>query len=276
MKLLGAVPFPMVGPHSEDFPCSGLRCDIEISSFDPKTIATTITYSFSSDEIPELQYLDGLCNRGQAKRVLYLESPHSLHRSVADADQAGILRSRQGFLFGRVTLTPFIIATADMGDYRPPNTNLEWGDSSFTVHKGDVIAAGESQRFDIRHRSMSRRAMIDLQHSEEIDPEVYRIDAEGDVIVVLAGTEIRRAIEVMSKDPTYRPALYMSLYKDVLQQGLLQARDLDHEPDWLKSLESHLEIDSLEDLKDDDIWEEPQRLLFNLGAKRLLAEVDSV
>ena len=115
--------------------------------------------------------------------------------------------------------------------------------------------------------------MIDLRVSPDLDERVYRVDPTGDVIVVLAGVAIREAIQILSK--SYKPALFMSLYKDVLQEGLRQARDTGGEQAWLRSLEKHLEIDDIESLSDEELLEAPQKLLFEHGAKKVLVNSEN-
>lgn len=271
----GTVPFPLVQPDSDDFPSNGLRCDLEIEHFDPETVTTTLRYAFSSTGHPELEYLDALCGSGLAERVLLFESPESLHRSVEKVRIAGDVVKPGGQLFGRVKITPLIIATKDIGNFSPPNSHQEWGGGHFRVAEGEIMGVGETLRVEISHKLSRRQAMIDLQLSEELDPEVYRIDATGDVIVVTAGKDVRRAIEIMAKDPAHKPALFMSLYKDVIQQGLIQARDSGGEQSWVRALEPHLEVNDINELTEEEMWEKPQKLLFDRGVNKILVNADN-
>lgn len=272
---LGSVPYPLVSPHTDDFESEGLQCEIEQGDFNSRLASASFRYSFITSENPELAYLDGLCERGLAERIILIESPDSLHRSTIRAAKRGEFKKGPGELYGRVSISAYIVAKSPMGDFNPPNRHSEWGAGKFTVKSGEVLALSHPAKFDISHKLLRKRSMINLVLSKDIDSEVYRIDASDDTIVVLAGVAIRRAIEIMDKDPSKRPALFMSLYKDVLQQGLLQAKENGGEQLWVRSLEKKLEVEHIDDLDEQEIWDAPQRLLFESGAKKIVSEVES-
>jgi hypothetical protein len=271
---LGSVPYPLVSPHNDDFESDGLECEIEQGNFDPNSASASFRYSFITSESAELAYLDSLCERGHAERVILIESPESLHRSSVVASKRGDFGRGPGELYGRVSITPYVVATRAMDDFDPPNRHAEWGTAKFSVKTGEVLALGHSAKFDISHKLLRKRSMINLVLSEEIDPEVYRIDASDDTIVVTAGVAVRRAIQIMDKDPAKKPALFMSLYKDVLQQGLLQAKENGGEQLWVRSLEQKLGIEHLDELGEQEIWDAPQRLVYEYGAKKIVSEVE--
>jgi hypothetical protein len=272
---LGVVPYPLLSPFTDDFATDFRLCEIRQESFDPITVSADFEYSFSSGDLPELAYLGDLCDQGLAERVLLFESPESLHRSSERVGRQGSLRKGNGELYGRVAITPYVVAVQDIPNFNPPNRHGEWGDGIFTVHSGEILAIGDPDRIDISHKLARKQSMINLVLSTEMDPAVYRIDAGGDIIVVNAGSDIRRVIEIMKKDPSKKPALFMSLFKDVLQQGLLQARDSGGEQVWVRSLEQRLDIENLTEMTDEEIWDAPQRLLFDYGAKKILAEAEN-
>jgi hypothetical protein len=271
---LGVVPYPMVTPFNDDFSSEALLCQVEQVGFDGITVTAEFEYAFLSSEVPELMYLEELCEKGLAERALLFESPESLHRSSLRVGSKGRIAKGNGELFGRVGITPFVIAKAPITDYNPPNRHPEWGDGSFLVNPGELLAIGELFRVEISHKLARQQAMIDLVLSEEMDPEVYRIDAGDDVIVVNAGRDIRKVFEIMKRDSAKKPALFMSLFKDVLQQGLIQSRESGGEQIWVRSLEKELGIDSIEAMTDEEMWDAPQRLLYKFGGKKILAEAE--
>lgn len=272
---LGVTPYPLLSPDTDDFLNSTFDCEISLEPFDPASVTVTLHYSFATNGRPELEYFENLCEEGLAERVVLVESPESLHRSVERVSREGYLTRADGVLFGRVRVTPLLVSTAEIPAYLPPNLHPEWASHSARILHGDILAIGETLRFEVSHKLSRRRPMIDLQVSEQVDQRVYRVDPTGDVIVVLAGPDVRRAIEIMSKDPSYKPALFMSLYKDVLQEGLRHAREHGGEQAWLRSLERHLDIDDIENLTDEELWEAPQKLLFDLGAKKVLVNSEN-
>jgi hypothetical protein len=272
---LGSVPYPLASPYTDDFESDGLQCEIEQVNFDSHRASASFRYSFITSENPELSYLDFLCEKGLAERVILVESPESLHRSTVVASKRGEFQKGPGELYGRVSLTPYIVATSTMDNFDPPGRHAEWGSATFTVKTGEVLALGHPAKFDISHKLLRKRSMINLVLSEDIDPEVYRIDASDDTIVVTAGVAVRRAIQIMEKDPAKKPALFMSLYKDVLQQGLIQAKENGGEQLWVRSLEQKLGIEHLDELTEQEIWDAPQRLVYEYGAKKIVSEVEN-
>lgn len=271
---LGSVPYPLVSPYTDDFESGGLQCEIEQANFDSYRAAASFRYSFITSESSELGYIDSLCEQGLAERVILIESPESLHRSTVIAVRRGEFSRGPGELYGRVTVTAYVVAKSTINNFDPPNRHTEWGAGRFVVKQGEVLALSLPTKFDISHKLLRKRSMINLVLSEDIDPEVYRIDASDDTIVVTAGVAVRKAIQIMEKDPSKKPALFMSLYKDVLQQGLLQARENGGEQLWVRSFEKKLEIEHLDELTDQEIWDAPQRLLYEHGAKKIVSEVE--
>jgi hypothetical protein len=271
---LGAVPYPLITPFNDDFDSASLVCAIEQDGFDPDTVTAEFSYQFLSSEIPELKYLEDLCAQGLAERVLFFESPDSLHRSSLRIGKKGSVHIGHGEIYGRVTITPFIIATQALEHYDPPSRHAEWGEGNFAVAANELLAIGESVRVEISHKIARKQAMIELVESEEMEPEVYRIDASDDVIVVNAGKDIRKVFEIMKRDSSKKPLLFMSLLKDVLQQGLLQARESGGEQKWVRSLEKELGVEDLSELSEDEVWDAPLRLLYPHGAKKILADAE--
>ena len=271
---LGSVPYPLVSPFNNDFKSRGLQCNVEQGHFDASTVSASFRFVFLNSDSDELAYLDALCEEGKAARILLIESPDSLHRSTLSVSKRGEFQTGPGELYGRVTITPYIVAKENLESFNPPNRHEEWGVGTFSVKQGEVIGLGLGTKFDISHKLMRRRSMMNLVLSEDIDPEVYRIDASDDVIVITAGVAVRRAIQIMEKDPTKKPALFMSVFKDVLQQGLFQAKESGGEQLWVRSLEPKLGIEHLDELTEQEIWDAPQRLLFESGAKKIVSEVE--
>jgi hypothetical protein len=273
---LGTVPFPLLSPDSDDFGGRGLMCDLSIRHFDPVNVTAEFAYQFLTADLPEQNYFKTLCQEGKAERVILIESPESLYRESETVAEEGFITRSEGILYGRVTLTPLVTTRIKLEDFNPPGRDSEWGEGPFLVGKSEIIALGDSVRVDISHKLSRRRSMIDLQLSNDMATEVYKIDASGDVIVVNAGPDIRRAIEIMSKDPSHKPALFMSLYKDVLQEGLRQAKETGGEQMWLRSLEHHLGIEDINNLSEDEMWELPMKHLFPYGAKKILVNAENV
>jgi hypothetical protein len=136
-----AFPHPVVG-NSDDVLDSAFQATIE-PKYDHESYHISVRVACSSPTICEL------VNRGQACYVLHVECGNTLYREKFDFNSTewNVVIPRQN-LHSTVDVNVFVIAQRDIRSYRIENAHPDYGNMSFSVETGDILAVAEGLSFD--------------------------------------------------------------------------------------------------------------------------------
>lgn len=238
-----AYPYPMLSPFSHDFDPAA-RFSVEVS---PEIAGERgQMLKLATDVHLTETWFDELIVDGNARLMLDVECRETLYRAHRPiARTAGVCEFIEGELAGAVTVTPLIIATTDIEHYKPPRVNAEYHDASFTVSAGDILAIGEATIFEIDFGRSAANNLVTIQYSADLTHRgVYTFDLSGPRIIIIAGEDLREAIWTMRTDPTKRPFLHMSVYKDCIAAALdelTRSEDDDEDRAWSRALRNQLD-----------------------------------
>lgn len=209
--------------------------------------------------------LDGLFAAGQIKFVLDVLAKETLTRQSFEVQPSGSKLFAAGDLYGTVQVTPYLIASSTIPDFRPTGLNLEYGDSTFEIGNGDVLGIGDTFIFEIVPDTTALPDEMVVKLSEDVDKDTYEIILTDSTIIVFAGKDVKEYWDRVHENPEQKSYLYQSIYKDCVLVALKKIVDEDSDSQWAKSLKANLEARGL------TISAEPSENELNVIALKLMA-----
>lgn len=171
-----------------------------------------------------------------------------LSRLTSDEGSLSIPESQ---IFGTVEVTPMLLAAKD-GALEFAGINREYSSSRFVVQEGDLLAHGDTYFLESDHHASSNdgESLISFVLSERLDPDEYEVSISYDGIIVLAGKNVMQVTNAMSANPSFRPYLFTSFYKDAFIEAigtiLTQYKDQEEPEDaWAKGLLAFIDSQGL-------------------------------
>src|SRR5258706_5000970 len=182
MKLsLRSYPYPVVG-NRDDVPGAAFQAALEMTS-DKEQVYVSVSINCSSATINKLILA------GTAKFVLHLECTNTLFRRAFEFSKPSTQISIPvENLNDAVEANVFVCAAKKIGDYRVDKAHPDYGDSTFEVKPGEVLAISEGHVFYIESNfdSLSRvGSIMQVQESSESGDSPMRIDWYSDKIVII-------------------------------------------------------------------------------------------
>lgn len=184
-----SLPHPVVGVGDDAFG--------ELSASTPDVDVSSQTTTISINELRcTNEAIDSLLNDGGAEFVVRIECGSTFFRRVwKTANHSLDISVGSGELQGTVEVTIDVAARRTLDSYRPTRLHADYGDASFTIETGSILATGLYFYFDV-HDSFDplsgNAASLFRIRSNETDDEPMSVvcDAENHVIIKLSKSEL--------------------------------------------------------------------------------------
>ena len=225
-------PHPVVG-HRNDVPDAGFQVSVKCR-VDPQYVYFTAEAMCGSDTLLDLIETGGASYHVHVEcgRTMYRQS----HRLRAESDHIVIDAQH---LVDEVEVVPFVLADRDVAAYAPDGMHADYGDATWDVSKGDILAVGDANVFNIRHRSdlLSRvGSLLQIERgNERTAPVTVELNAPRKIVVRLS-TEDYDLYQRLRANPAYADQLSTSLVMPALMEAVgfvEQAEDAGEPlPEW--------------------------------------------
>lgn len=266
-------PYPVLtnleGPGA-DYKDSAFQCSLQFSNVVAEDNSFEIEYMFmlSNEEI--LALIEG----GRASYALEISCTETLKRELKFIEESGLLKIDASELYGKVDFTPMVIVKEKGINFTSADLNDEYDGAEFTLNFGDIVAVDETWTKYIEFNNLSFDSLIKVVTDENLEPFDYEVHPSPNIIFVRMGSSMRELWSYMSQDKSLKPALAMSVYKDVI---FLAIEDLVSNEDsetyrWSRSLRSSIEAASLQLPEERDfnqINTLAQKLIHQIGVKKI-------
>lgn len=214
-----AFPYPVLAPFNDDYTDGSLLSLVIDARFeDEDSQALQVKYRIDQTS----NWLDEFILDGGAQMAIDVECRSTMLRSYVRVSAfEGEMAFAPGELYGKVTFTPVVVATASTMDYRPEGVNGEFGTGRHTIMEGDLLAIGEGSEIDIEFGRSLRRDLVTIKYTDEAEhADTYSFDFTGGQILIVAGVGLREPIEFVRAHSNLNPFLHMSIYKDCIAAAL--------------------------------------------------------
>ena len=241
-----AWPHPVLRPPAcgDDYPHAEFQVEIEVERSAGST-AVDIAAEFDLSDRDLLALVDGEA----AVYVLLIRASKTHYRELFSSYDRRIEKAiDHGKLSGRVEVTPFLVCTRRLPQFRAAGWHRDFGDRTFDVAAGSVLAEDEPKVYWVDTADEAPLGSIFTLHQQPgVTDGLWRCDLSQDrVAIVLSPSDYRRALA--ARDRAYRTDegqyLMNGLYLPALIQ-VLCAADRDHEAyadyRWFHTLDQRLE-----------------------------------
>lgn len=274
-----ALPYPILDnsdPNRDDYFTGRYICALENPGNEPNE-TNEVQFIFQHDcDVPELK---NLIRDGHARYCVLVTCSDTLYRQAflcAEPNQVISLNIYK--LHGKVEFQPQIVAINDISQYSSESLHEEFGDYSFDLKPGDVLAVDDSVLQFLEFNQLKFETLITVRLAETIDPLSYRIDLNKNYIYILMGKNLWHLWNELRYEQDKRPFLAMSIYKDCFLVALeeLQANFEEiSETRWARALvqkvaELELEIPDSKDLNEMNLI--AQKIIEDESVKKLLVD----
>jgi hypothetical protein len=197
-------PHPVLAPFRDDVMPNDFSVALTVK---PDADNYYIEAHFMYDNPTLLKLLEA----GTAVHALHLECRRNFYRSIfTSSKRIQNLTVPASEIVGRVEVSGFIKAQAPITEYRIQGAHQDYGNTTFAVQPGDILAVAESQTFDaftdydpLRHIS----SILTVNRSEDSQEGQMKLDTTGDrIIATLSQRDFDRYIELKA-DPKLGPLL---------------------------------------------------------------------
>lgn len=246
-------------------------------SFDPKVIRSndrrTLTLDVN-DLVTNNEALDRYVADGRAEFITRVVCGNTgFRKTYTTRKRAQRINIPIHELYREVQLELGVIARGDIPDYRPSDPHPDYGESTFPVEAGDILAIALPRQFvlDVQWdplRAPMQSIMRIVRSDSETGPMVAAL--EGDKIIVRVSSQDYDRYLTRKNDSAH--VLHVSIVLPVLVQAIQRRNDPDYQGlAWRLRLE--VLLDRLEDVEDPLVA--AQRLL-QLPLDRALKQLESL
>lgn len=259
-------PYPVIG-NRDDVPGASFQATIDVA-FDAETVFIDVLVATSS------RTLIDLVDSEAASFAVHVECSNTLYRAVQRSTDAKFrFAISKEYLNDTVEVNVVAIAAQDIEGYSVDGQHAEYGQHSFSVRKGDILAVYPSQQFTVERDFTSFKnidSIVTLIPAPDDSDRPMSVQYEDDkIVIMLARADFRQYGLV--RNSSLAPLLAATIVLPVVMEAVRILRDSPEEMDfrWCRAIAKRLE--ELEvSLRDDDPLIVAQRLL-ELPIKRALS-----
>lgn len=270
MKLSNrSFPHPVVN-NADDVPEAGFQAAFDFAS-DKANFYITATVRCSSETLLKM------VKKGTACYTLHVECGGTLYRETFDSAEPTFTRAISAArVHGTVEVNAFVRAKVALPAYRIDGAHPDYGDATFAVGPGDILAVADSQSFPAEHPIDPMRlvgALIEVVRSPKSGVHAMETYTDADKIgVVLCGQDYDAYCKVRAVKGL-ADLLTATLVLPVLMHAIGPLDDPEAAPDtkWATALRGQL--DAAKFGPNADTLAKAQRLLELPIARALTAAV---
>lgn len=199
-------PYPLLSSNNDDYVNSVFYVKISEANQTKKNLILSLSVELKNNEIERL-----ILNE-KAEIICHFESSKTKYREIKELNIGDnniyfdILN-----LNGTLDITPLIILKDDVKDFNSKDFNKDYGDRSFSIESGSILALGEQARINIE------KDISDLSKVPSIISIVKNSGTEKNMIVDFDDNKIR--IKLNSEDFK----IYNSIAKSTTCQSILNS-----------------------------------------------------
>jgi hypothetical protein len=256
-------PHPVVG-NRDDVPGAAFQAAVEMTT-DKQAIYLDATINCSSKTINDL------IKKKDARFVMHVECSNTLYRKAFEFDGANY-RAQIPIdnLNDAVEVNVFARATRGISGYRVDAANEDYGNVSFELDKGDILAVADGSLFylDAPFDALSPiGSIMQIQASHEEGDRPMQVEYNAPKIIIYLSKQDFSDYNLL-KNMEISVALTTTIVLPVLIQAIDMARENeDDDLRWVRALKRRIELLQLN--IEDDSLELAQKIL-ELPVKRTL------
>lgn len=272
-----AFPYPVLtneNGDAADYRDSAFQCVLLFSPKIDDNSRFNINYAFdlSNEDVNRLIY------NGYASFAIEIRCADTLKRELRFLDQKGEWEIDASELYGKVEFTPMIVMRKSGVQFSSGDLNDEFDGASFILNVGDIIAIDDIWTKYIEFNNLSFDTLVKVDTDEKLDPFDYRIEPSPSFIFIWMGKQMRHLWNEMKQSKDHKPALMMSIYKDVVFLAITDLIENEESEcqQWARSLKNKINDSKLvlpEEYEFNTINSLAQQMIQDVGVKKLFKAI---
>ncbi len=257
-------PYPVVG-NRDDVPGAAFQASLEMTTDKAMAYIEAVINSSSKT-------INALVNKKDACFVLHVECSNTLFRKAYDFHDANHrVQIPLDNLNDVVEVNVFARATRAIYGYRVEAAHSDYGEVSFDLERGDILAVGEGQVFYVdSHFDSMRRigSIMQIQEAHQDGDMPMRADFNSEKILIVLSKRDFADYKLLKNMEGYSVPLTTAMVLPVLIEAIRIAREeIEDDRRWLRVLRGR--VKSMELKLDSEPLELAQQIL-ELPLKRTL------
>lgn len=249
-------PHPVLAPFSDDVQPTEFSLELTID-FDADNYYLSLNFSYENTTLSDL------LGRSLASHTIHLECRRNFFRRTFSSREKEVrLTIPAKELVGRIEVSGFITSSAEIPDYRVEGSHSDYGEATFTIRPGDILAAAPSLTFDayIDYDPLKRiSSILTISRHEEEEDGPMTIDTSGNrIVATLAQNDYDRYTDLKA-DTAIGPLLANQVVIPTLLEAIHEIANTDEEEmevemdrRWFRSIVEKLRGSGI-DLRSPDI-----------------------
>lgn len=290
MNLIDATfPYPVLRPGSDDVSYEKCSYAFEVE-YDKVNRLFLISVDFEIDN----KCLLDLIEVESAVFAVEMKCPgtHIMKRYSQKTSHFEIELS-EGYVKGNVDFDLTITAVKQISNYRNPNAHQDFGNTSFLIEPGEVLAylGTETLETDIKYAKLGAASSFIEVRPLFIDSPYLQVDLTTSIIGICLPEKLYKAYQETWRNPNFPEIFHASIVYNALLYALLQYRDYkDKDLVWVKTIRYYLDnVDALKKLfendthsddedycvfDDPDVCQKVAQIILDNPAKRLFGNLE--
>ena len=232
------LPYPLLAPWTEDYEGCAFGVDVpEAVLNNGREVRVGLVFRLGSET------LRGLIERDDARYAVEVSCPRTFVRSTHQAFEQDELVLEAGDYADEILLTPYIVSTRVLEEFRSPEHASEWRyhrPDGFSVPIAGILAVGNSTRIILEDSGVT--SVIDLVANSNVPDGTFNIQLDDERIkihVPLAEKEKIEAVRTRRGSSVEFAALFPGLYLHAVAEGLRNLSE--HQTRWAFTIRNALE-----------------------------------
>ena len=232
------LPYPLLAPWTEDYEGCAFGVDVpEAVLNNGREVRVGLVFRLGSDT------LRSLIERSDARYAVEVSCPRTFVRSTHQAFEQDELVLEAGDYADEILLTPYIVSTRVLEEFRSPEHASEWRyhrPDGFSVPIAGILAVGNSTRIILEDSGVT--SVIDLVANSNVPDGTFNIQLDDERIkihVPLAEKEKIEAVRTRRGSSVEFAALFPGLYLHAVAEGLRNLSE--HQTRWAFTIRNALE-----------------------------------
>lgn len=219
-------PHPVLTPFTDDVQPSEFKIELSVDH-DPDNYYLKLKFLY------ENVTLANLLRDKHAAHTVHLECRRNFfRRSFSSTDREFSLTIPSKELVGRIEISGFITASAEISEYQIEGSHDDYDEAIFSIRPGDILAAAPSLKFDayVDYDPLKKiSSILTVSCNKESTDGPMTVDTSGDrIIATLAKHDFERYTDLKA-DPSIGPLLANQIVIPALLEALHEIANTDEE-----------------------------------------------
>jgi hypothetical protein len=272
-------PHPVLATFRDDVDPNDFRLELSVMP-DADNYYLDVKFTYANSTISKM------VEDGRATHCVHIECRRNYFRQIFNfREKSARITIPATELVGRVEVSGFVKVEKTVSAYSIEGAHADYGDATFHVQKGDLLAVAETSKFDayMDYDPLKNVASIlNIRCSEDVDEGPMKIDTGDDrqIIVTLSKQDYRRYTDLKA-NPALGPLLANQVVVPAILEAVVEIRrtseeelEIEMRKKWFRSITKKLEDSGIDPRSNEMPAFEAVQTILRLPLRRSLEGLD--